>query len=279
MASFPRPQINFILQEDRAQELKQLQDLLHLFHHRNKNQHRRSIWWRSFDSFRREIRSLLNEVARWTTATADLRKGTWPSGAKGVKTRMALAQKNAARKPQLELRMQQRLSWWAEHLVEKWWIAFTHILALNQFAQLGLFLVAALARCAHLTGLTAALEQLADDETEALLTRFATEETPEIFGAGETSNVEDVGEVLQRSADETPVQSQDAGTISSRAGAIDDRQLDETSPSEALSREKQSNSRKRNRNSTSSTRPPFPMKKKRGAGDAIEDLFSGILDK
>lgn len=122
MAHSLHPQLSSLLQQDKLVEVKELQRLLYLFHHRNKNQHRRSIWWRSFANFRRELGCLLDEADGWMAATADLSKGTWPKGAKGLKARMALAEKNAARKPQLELKMERRLSWWADSLVEKWWM-------------------------------------------------------------------------------------------------------------------------------------------------------------
>ena len=115
-------QASSLCQEDKLHELKQLHNLLHLFHHRNKNQHRRSIWWRSFESFRRELGRVLDEANQWVAATADLSKGTWSKGTKGLKARMALAQKNAARKPQIEAKLKQRLLWWADSLVEKWWM-------------------------------------------------------------------------------------------------------------------------------------------------------------
>jgi len=44
-----------------SQELTSITHLLHLFHHRNKNQHRLSKWWKSFSQLRRQTGKLLTE--------------------------------------------------------------------------------------------------------------------------------------------------------------------------------------------------------------------------
>ena len=49
--------------KNEQEALQHLSDILHLFHHRNKNQHRRSIWWRHFSNFRRQLDALVGEIS------------------------------------------------------------------------------------------------------------------------------------------------------------------------------------------------------------------------
>ncbi|KAI9694247.1 MAG: hypothetical protein M1820_009105 [Bogoriella megaspora] len=263
------------LQEENHKELEQLESLIYLFHYRNKNQHRCSIWWRSFETFRRELRCLVEEIGRWLTATADLSKGSWPKGAKGMKVRMALVQKNAARKPVLEAKVQKRIQWWADGLAEKWWIAFTHVLTLKQFAHLGIFLIATLSRVASITSLTSALEQLADAETEVLLTRFANEESSELFGSSSPFGVEDVGEVVQRIAGIKPDVNYDATFDSTEPGQratdpmpdeLEEPDITPLAEPETLKR-----------SAASLDVPRKSSRKMRKTGNAIDDLFNGLV--
>ncbi|KAL9080276.1 MAG: hypothetical protein Q9157_000926 [Trypethelium eluteriae] len=191
---------------------------------------------------------------------------------------MAVAQKNAARKPELELKMQQRLSWWQNGLIKKWWIAFTHVLALNQFAQLGLFLIATLARISRLTGLTAALEQAADAETEALITRFATEEIHNPPGVAGDSDGEDIGEIVQRHVPRSPNKGRDLTTAPSNLGDGANIDPHENQTNEALYQEDQTPSLPgQKRKFTIPVTPSASKKKMRKTGNAIDDLFSGLL--
>lgn len=84
-------------------ELRTLHNLLHLLFHRNRNQHRRSIWWRAFSSFRRELGRLLGE-------TAQLELLVVPG--KGV----------AERRECVQQRLESRLRFWQDVMVEKWYM-------------------------------------------------------------------------------------------------------------------------------------------------------------
>ncbi|KAL9091891.1 MAG: hypothetical protein Q9165_004643 [Trypethelium subeluteriae] len=278
MAGSSDPQVVSLLHGDGLQELKQLQNLLHLFYHRNKNQHRCSVWWRSFDKFRRECKFLLIDAEKWRAASLELSNGTWPKGVKGVKIRMAVAQKNATRKPELESKIQRRLSWWQHGLIEKWWIAFTHVLALNQFAQLGLFLIATLARFSRLTGLTAALKQAADAETEALITRFATQEIHNLLGVTERLDGEDMGEIVQRNGHRSPDRGRDLTASPSNLGNKASLRPHGYPTNEALFQEDQTPALSSQQRKYTVPATPAASKKKRPKTDnAIDDLFSGLL--
>lgn len=138
-------------------------------------------------------------------------------------------------------------------------------------------MVAALARFSHLTGLTAALEQLADAETQALITRFANEEASEIFAASGIMD-EDVGELVQRRVDNALENSRDPATVllspeekaSVTAQGISQSK---TGPQE----KRRSSPSNRKRQAISSWKQGSEKKKKRKPGNAIDDLFSGVL--
>jgi ribonuclease MRP protein subunit RMP1 len=50
------------------EELTSISQLLHLAHHRNKNQHRLSKWYKSFSQLRRQVSKLLAEIESLETA-------------------------------------------------------------------------------------------------------------------------------------------------------------------------------------------------------------------
>jgi ribonuclease MRP protein subunit RMP1 len=56
-------------------ELLSLHQLLHLTHHRNKNQHRLSKWYKPFSILRRQISKLISELETLETAELYACKG------------------------------------------------------------------------------------------------------------------------------------------------------------------------------------------------------------
>ncbi|KAJ5921557.1 hypothetical protein N7466_009883 [Penicillium verhagenii] len=95
------------------QEISAVHTLLHLIFHRNKNQHQRAKWWKWLATLKR--------------TTLDLK-----------------SLDSAAVE-----RYQQHL---AQHLLPRCYLAFSTVVAENQFATLGIALLAALARLAKATG-------------------------------------------------------------------------------------------------------------------------------
>ncbi|KAJ5752342.1 hypothetical protein N7520_009259 [Penicillium odoratum] len=95
------------------QEISAVHTVLHLIYHRNKNQHQRAKWWKWLATLKR--------------TTLDL--GSLDSTA-------------------VE-RYQQHL---AVHLIPRCYLAFSTVVAENQFATLGIALLAALSRLAKATG-------------------------------------------------------------------------------------------------------------------------------
>ncbi|KAK3053736.1 Ribonuclease MRP protein subunit rmp1 [Extremus antarcticus] len=140
-------------------KIELLATLLKLFNRRNKNQHRRSIWWRHFSGFRRHLIHIwinyhhLNKVP--TTHLERTRKAT-----KDVITRTQL---------------NGRIALWQEHLVPRWHHAYSQLVADQQFAVLGVTLLGALAEACQILGITETFEELGQVEVEKAIEEFGEE--------------------------------------------------------------------------------------------------------
>ncbi|KAL1619924.1 Ribonuclease MRP protein subunit rmp1 [Neofusicoccum ribis] len=201
-------------------DLTTYSDMLHLIHHRNLNQHRHSIWWRSFSVFRRELSHFLSEYTTYQPPAA----ATAPVSKPSAKASKAAARRAAA-----------RLEAWKKDAVPRWYLcvfsavsfalrhapvgsaladvegsAFTEVVASTQFSAIGLVLLAVLARVTHVTGITAAYEAEAERAMQAMLREFAEKDARELFGGVEAGQsgarkgameVEDLGEVVGRRED------------------------------------------------------------------------------
>jgi ribonuclease MRP protein subunit RMP1 len=160
--------------------LEYLSNLLQLFNHRNKNQHRRNIWWRHFSTFRRNLSETIREheelIRTPTTHLERTRKQT--------------------RQPGLEIRLSQRLILWQNVLVPKWHNSFSQLVADGRFAVLGIVLLAILSQACAILGLVAAYDELGQDEIEKVISDFGKE----YWGEGNTPKLqaqqEDVGEIV-----------------------------------------------------------------------------------
>ncbi|KAI9835306.1 MAG: hypothetical protein M1819_002450 [Sarea resinae] len=97
-------------------ELEDISRILHLFHHRNKNQHRLAKWWKWFSMLWRSLQKLLVEASRANISGKDM------------------------------VRFQARVGHLHAVLVPKCYRAFSTLVADNQFSVLGLVLLANLAR-------------------------------------------------------------------------------------------------------------------------------------
>ncbi len=108
--------------------------LLHLLHHRNKNQHRRSHWYRHFSSFRGEVKKLCGELGlsclasetppaqplRKHNGRATLQGGSTSTSTSTITALRALKASRAA-KHEAQRRVALRLTFWRDAgLVYKW---------------------------------------------------------------------------------------------------------------------------------------------------------------
>ena len=187
------------LSKDSLDQLTHLSTLLHLLHHRNKNQHRRSVWYRHFSLFRRHLAHLLSDYTLLSTQpTTNLER-----------TRLK------AREPQIRTRIEQRLDFWESVLVPRWSRAFSQVVADGRFAVVGVVLVGIVASVCQITGLSARFEDLGQVEVERVLEEFGRE-------AWETEVVEDgdahVGQAVTREDLGSVVAREDEGEIVAREG-------------------------------------------------------------
>ncbi|KAK3715369.1 Ribonuclease MRP protein subunit rmp1 [Vermiconidia calcicola] len=167
--------------------LQHLSNLLHLFHHRNKNQHRRSIWWRHFSVFRRQLNAYVADLHILNQAPAN---------------HLEIIRKKA-KDEALRIRVSERHALWQEVLLPKWQNSFSQLVADGRFAVLGIVLLAILAEACQVLGITAQLEEVGQLELEKVLEDFGKEywaddnEAPAAHSPGQ----EDFGEVVARARD------------------------------------------------------------------------------
>jgi hypothetical protein len=163
--------------------LQNLSNLLHLFNHRNKNQHRRSIWWRHLSTFRRSVNEFVNDFQSLnevpTSHVERTRKVT-----KDQTTRTRVSQRNV---------------FWRDVQVPKWHNAFSQIVADGRFAVLGVVLLAVLSQTCQVMDITADYDELGQSEVERVIEDFGREYWKDDSqpGAGPPVN-EDLGEVIAR---------------------------------------------------------------------------------
>ncbi|KAK8170042.1 hypothetical protein IWX90DRAFT_197163 [Phyllosticta citrichinensis] len=277
------------LKPNEISEFKTFNDIMHLLHHRNLNQHRQSIWWRSFSTFRREMLHLVAEHEAISSS------------------------KTAAKKT--SKRVVARVDHWKNNMVPKWYLAFTNVVASNQFSAIGLALMAILARVSHCLGITAAYEAEAEREMQTVLEEFAKKDAHTLFGPqNATDKAEDFGEVISRRDDGTEVADDDFGQVVSRQeieGGADmepaaepesmqrtkpkaqDRSLDmkrvtsqavepDTEPQPLPRAKSKTKSRRQDREAEDEVEPELkePLKKKKkmkkSKGGSIDDLFAGL---
>ena len=234
------------------ENLQHLCDILHLFHHRNRNQHRRSLWWRHFSSFRRQV----NIVTAHITRLKEQPSSHIDRSRKKVRGR------------EVSIKISQHLNFWQKTLVSRWHNAFSQLLADGRFATLALVLSAILAQVCQIVGVTAALEDLGQVEVERVLYDFGRENWHEDSYAGSAGNAgsalwsesEDLGQVVARSS--SPAGSHAILQNSSR-----------NTPSSEL---KFSATKATNVSSPMDSGEVHQARKKRKTGHAIDDLFKGL---
>jgi hypothetical protein len=141
--------------------LTHLSTLLHLLHHRNKNQHRRSTWYRHLSLFRRHLSALLTD---YTTLLPAI-----PPTTNLERARLRTLT------PAIQLRISQRLAFWQDVLVGRWQRAFSQVVADGRFSVLGLVMLGGLAGICRVVGVGEGLEVLGQEEVERVLEEFGRE--------------------------------------------------------------------------------------------------------
>ncbi|CAG8244782.1 unnamed protein product [Penicillium salamii] len=186
-------------------EIQAVHSILHLIFHRNKNQHHRTKWWKWLSMLKR--------------ATLDL--------AQPLSVASAEAQKQ----------------YLATHLIPRCYVAFSTVVADNQFSTLGVVLMAALARLSKITGIT---QEMKKHSTASKVKKSSS-----------MPQKEDLGERIRR-VEPAPTSSTHPVQVSQSGKTGDKPQVKEKPVDKARSAEKSAKKTKKKKN-------------------AIDDLFSGLF--
>lgn len=233
------------ISQEEQMELQHLSDLLHLFHHRNKNQHRRSIWWRHFSVFRKQLASLVSDISELNE----------------VPTTNLAKTKKKSQDARILATHSQRMAFWRDIMVPKWQHSFSQVVADGRFSVLGLVLMAVLAQICRIVGLTAELEDLGQIEVEKVLEDFGREQRALQDSVGDPSQGEDVGEVIRREEEEDD----DDDMLAQMPASAEPK----VKPAIPPTPEAASKATTKRPSETSEKR----SKKKRRKGNAIDDIF------
>lgn len=247
--SFERP---VRVSKESEESIERLADLLHLFHHRNKNQHRRSIWWRSFQIFRRQINAYLTDIKSLNETPATHLERT----------------KKKARDPETILAITRRVDCWQDVMVPRWQRSFSQVVADGRFSMLGLTLIAVLSEVCRIARITMAYDEAGQAEVEKALEKFAEEgwEGHDTETAEPRFGKEDMGEAISRDQVDDDAEDYSLPTTKGKTRALQRSPEPHKNPTPAANP-----ASKRGTPDTSR-----PSKKKRKKGNAIDDLFSGL---
>ncbi|THV51397.1 hypothetical protein BGAL_0112g00180 [Botrytis galanthina] len=230
--------------------LLSLTHLLHLTHHRNKNQHRLLKWYVSFGILRRQVSRLLSIIPEHVMESS----------------RGKVKGKARERKEREERELQSLVKFIQEDVVPGCYLAFSQLVANNQYATLGLMLMGCLARLFKVLGALRVLtaEEIAEQAG-------VVKETPQL---NEVEIGEDMGEKIVR---DVPVsEAEDSQKVERKEE--DDTDIQKAKPKKRKQDGEVVEPKTSKLASSDSTlaKPPKKKRKNKG-GDAIEDLFAGLI--
>ncbi|CAD6448442.1 1a03f54e-24a4-4c90-8e0b-5be3022e8371 [Sclerotinia trifoliorum] len=230
-----------------------LHQILHLTHHRNKNQHRLSKWYKSFNILRRQITRLLALIPEYV-----IESSRGKSKVKG---------KAKERKEREERELQDLIGFMRKDVVGGCYLAFSQLVADNQYATLGLMLMGCLARLYKI------LESLRVLTAEEIAAKTGT--VNEEVKVNEPEIGEDLGEKIVRDA---PASKVVEGTKKEEKKEEEDSEI-KKSKVKKRKQEGEALERKSSKLSSLDSTPAKPPKKKRKkkGGDAFDDLFDSLM--
>ncbi|KAF7886704.1 uncharacterized protein EAF02_003351 [Botrytis sinoallii] len=242
--------MNILTPNPHHASLLSLTHLLHLTHHRNKNQHRLSKWYISFGILRRQLSRLLSMIPEHVMESS----------------RGKVKGKARERKEREERELQSLVRFIQEDVVPVCYLAFSQLVANNQYATLGLMLMGCLARFYKVLGALRVFtaEEIAEQAG-------VVKETPQL---NEAEIGEDMGEKIVR---DIPVsEMEDSQKVERKEG--DDTDIQKAKPKKRKQDGEVVEAKTSKLTSSDSTpaKPPKKKRKKKG-GDAIEDLFAGLI--
>ncbi|KAI9049528.1 hypothetical protein LZ554_006557 [Drepanopeziza brunnea f. sp. 'monogermtubi'] len=219
------------------QELTSISQLLHLTHHRNKNQHRLAKWYKPFSQLRRQVGRLLPELEALEVAERFSVSGNENGEAEGKYVR-------AARE-----RVERRVCFLEEWIVEKCYLAFSNVIADQRYAVLGLFLMATLAR------------------VQAVVEQWSV-------GVGGDREGQEQGKQqegqIERALEGAPGDELDLGEVVTRESVLEEAEA-------VAASEPREKRRAAHEAGLSDPSKPKKQKKKKKGGDAFDDMFAGLL--
>ncbi|KAF7865744.1 hypothetical protein EAF04_005909 [Stromatinia cepivora] len=235
--------------------LLSLHHILHLTHHRNKNQHRLSKWYKSFNILRRQITRLLALVPEYVIESS---RG---------KAKVKVKGKAKERGEREERELQGLLGFMRKDVVGGCYLAFSQLVADNQYATLGLMLMGCLARLYKI------LESLRVITAEEIAEKTGTvkEETK----VNEPEIGEDLGEKIVRDAPTSGV------VEDNHAEEKEEVEDSEIKKSKVKKRKQEGEALERKTSKLSSldstTAKPPKKKRKKKRGDVFDDLFDSLM--
>ncbi|KAI9641558.1 RNase MRP subunit [Ciborinia camelliae] len=238
-----------------------LTQLLHLTHHRNKNQHRLSKWYISFGILRRQVARLLSIVPEFVIES---------------QSRGKVKGKARERREREEKELQSLVRFIGGNVVPGCYLstanggvdrAFSQLVADNQYASLGLMLMGCLARFYKVLGALKVLTAEEIAERDGTVKETARVNEPEIG--------EDLGEKIVRDIPTSVVTEDDE-----RVGKEEEKyvELKKLKPKKRKQEGEVSDKTTSKLPSSGSTpaKPPKKKRKKKG-GDAFDDLFDSLM--
>ncbi|KAF2798380.1 hypothetical protein K505DRAFT_394690 [Melanomma pulvis-pyrius CBS 109.77] len=132
---------------------------------RNRNQHRRSNWFKSLTQFRKELGHLVEDM-------------------------------NSGKKAFIAEKIEQRLRYWDERCIHQ--CSFTQLIAVGPFAVIGLVLMASTARVCRVTGVTDLYEEIGSEDMKTVLKSVDEGTVAELYGGLRAGDQEDEGELIER---------------------------------------------------------------------------------
>ncbi|PVH85421.1 hypothetical protein DL98DRAFT_568206 [Cadophora sp. DSE1049] len=269
MATPPQPRISL---SSPSQELTSITHLLHLFHHRNKNQHRLSKWWKSFSQLRRQVGKLLAEVEaletclKFSSASSSSSKSKKRKGKDGEGSTVGGVREGGGESKYVRAAretVEERVEFLERWVVPKCFLAFSNVVADNQYAALGLMLMGTLAR------VQTALKELGREREDG-------------DGEGAVDEKEISREEKEGDARETEA---DLGVVVSREAVLrtegDDDDEVQLKKSKKLKRRERAEKEEEGAAGAEAggDAPPAkrPKKKRKKGGDALDDLFAGLI--
>ena len=230
------------------------QSILTALHHRSKNQHRRSTWWRHASAFRRQVSRLAAELSGAFAAERGAGAGASRDAARRA---VEAAARRRARREGARRSAEARVRFWRARCVARWWAAFAAVAADAQFAPLGLVLLGVLAEVCALVGVGDALGMEVGEGEMVQEEEVVVEEG------------EDVGIRVEREENSGMKHDSDEPTVHLE----DDRtQMDDT--------ELPVEEKRRRAEDRAELREPLKKPKttkRRKINDAMDELFSGLL--